>query len=44
MGRLGGPDLFDCEEGLDEVDGLGVEVIRMGVDSPPLDGKREGYE
>ena len=30
------------EEGLDEVGGVGEEVIRMAADAPPLDGQREG--
>ena len=30
------------EEELDEVGNVGVEVIRVAADSPPLNGQREG--
>ena len=34
--------IISGEEGLGEVSGVGVVVIRVGADSPPLDGQRNG--
>ena len=41
FGEEGWRITFD-EKGLDEVDGVGMEVIRVAVDSLPLDNQREG--
>ena len=37
-----GRGITSAEEGLGEVSGIGVEVIRVTADAPPPDGQREG--
>ena len=34
--------MSSLEERLDDVSGVGVEVIRVTADAPPLDGQRIG--
>ena len=44
-GKLSGYEqsgITSGEEELDEVDGVGMEIIRVPADLPPLDDKREG--
>ena len=41
FGEEGWRITFD-EKGLDEVDGVGMEIIRVPADLPPLDDQREG--